>query len=279
MRMTCPPTHSRARTILAAAALLAATALAPSTAFAEEEDELSTDRPDFVESSNVVGKGVFQVETSLAFERDHRDGITSRTRSTPTLLRYGVGQDVEIRLESEGLLRQEVTGGSVSTTDTGTADASIGAKWRIRAADEGGGQPGLAVLAHIDLDSGSAAFRAAGKVPSLRLVAEWELPGDASFGVMPGVFYGKDDAGGQRYWGGILAATYSRELAGSLRGFVEIAGQQLRSTRHGGNVVTFDTGLVYAIDRDTQLDFSINVGLNQHTPDRTLAVGFSRRFR
>ena len=34
-----------------------------------------------------------------------------------------------------------------------------------------------------------------------------------------------------------------------------------------------------AMDSETQLDVSVNLGLNQHTPDVTLAIGFSRRFR
>jgi hypothetical protein len=254
-------------------------ALAASHAAAEDADAISTDRPDFVESSNVVGKGVFQVETSLAYERDRSDGATSRTRSTPTLLRFGVREDLELRVESDGLIRQTVSDGGTTTTHSGTADTSIGGKWRIRGADEASGQPGVAVLAHVDLDSGSRAFRGAGKVPSLRLVAEWDLPGDASLGVMPGFFYGKDETSRKRYWGGILAATYSRPLWASTRGFIEIAGQQLRSRRHGGNVVSFDTGVAYLVDSETQVDFSINLGLNEHTPDRTLAIGFSRRFR
>ena len=279
MGITGPTPSRTARTSIATAAMAALLALGASQAAADEDDAISTDRPDVVESSNVVGQGVFQVETSLSHERDRRDGSTSRTLGTPTLLRYGVTDRVEIRAESDGLLRQRVTQGGTTTTDRGMADLSLGAKWRIRGADEATAQPALALLAHVDLDSGSRAFRGAGKVPSLRGVAEWELPGDASAGVMPGIFYGKDDDGGQRYWGGILAATYSRPLSAATRGFVEIAGQALRSARHGGNVVTFDTGLVYAINTETQLDFSINLGLNRRTPDRTLAIGFSRRFK
>lgn len=279
MRPARPLSPRLARTTVSAIAFLAAMTLAVPTAYADEDDALSTDRPDFVESSNVVGKGVFQVETSLAWERDRRNGVETRTRSTPTLLRYGVTESVEVRIESEGLLRQTVSGGGVSGTDSGTADASLSAKWHLRDDDQASGQAALALIAGIDFDSGSRAFRGAGKVPVVRLVAEWDLPQDASVGVMPGVFYGKDDVTGERYWGGILAATYSRPLSASLRGFVEIAGQELRSTRHGGNTVTFDTGVTYAIDRDTQLDFSINVGLNDRTPDLALAIGFSRRFR
>ncbi len=176
----------RLRAFVAPVALLA-TALAASEAAAEDGDEISTDRPDFVESSSVVGKGVFQVETSLSYEHDRSNGATSRTRSTPTLLRYGVTEDVEFRIESEGLTRQAISDSGGTTTHNGMADTSLGGKWRIRAGDEARGQAALALLADVELDSGSKAFRGAGKVPSLRLAAEWDLPGDASLGVMPGV--------------------------------------------------------------------------------------------
>lgn len=208
-----------------------------------EDEGLSTDRPDFVESSNVVGKGVWQIETSVAHERDRSGGVKTSLRSTPTLLRYGVNDTLELRLETDGALRQSLSDASGVTRARGMADASVGLKWHVRDGDENTGKPALALLAHLDLDSGTAAFRGPGKVPSLRLVAEWELPGDASFGVMPGMAYAISDTTGQRYWSGILAATYSRPLVGALRGFVELAGQALRSKRQGGNVVSFDAGL------------------------------------
>ncbi len=52
----------------------AASTLLPQVANASE-DALATDRPDFAASSNVVGAGCFQIETSIAHERDARDGV------------------------------------------------------------------------------------------------------------------------------------------------------------------------------------------------------------
>ena len=50
--------------------LLAAACGLPLAASAGDDDTISTDRPDFVESSQVVGKGRLQLETSLQWERD-----------------------------------------------------------------------------------------------------------------------------------------------------------------------------------------------------------------
>lgn len=268
----CARNHGTVAAMLACLAVLAA-----GTARAEE-DSLATDRPDFVESSAVVGKGVFQLKTSLAYERDRRDGVKTRTRTTPTLLRLGVSDTLELRLETDGFTRIRAGDEGTSTTASGMSDAAFGLKWHMRDGDDTTGRPALALLAHVETNTGSSALRGSGVVPSLRLVAEWDLADDAAFGVMPGFAWQKDDAGA-RNWTGILAATYSRPLSERLRGFVELAGRELRAKRHGGNQVTFDTGVTYAIDRDTQIDAALAVGVNRMTPDAALTLGFSRRFR
>ena len=91
---------------------------------ARAADSITTDRPDFVESSDVVGRGRVQIETGLGFERNEADGLKTRTRSTPTLLRLGFRDDMEFRVETDGLLRtrtqDQATG--LTQTERGTAD-------------------------------------------------------------------------------------------------------------------------------------------------------------
>lgn len=233
---------------------------------AADADAIATDRPDFVESSDVVGRGRIQVETGMSFER--REG--QRTRSTPLLLRVGISETLELRLETDGLMR--VSGG-----ERGFADASPGLKWHLRDGDEASGTPGLALLAHVDVDSGSAAFRGNGLRPSLRGVAEWELANDVAFGVMPGLVWDRE-AGGRRFVAGILAATLSKGLAPGWRGFVELAGQQLTSKKHGGNVVTFDVGVTWLLSDSLQLDLSAARGLTHNTPTLQWGLGLAARF-
>ena len=115
----------------------AALAFALACCAVHAEEPIATDRPDFVESSDVVGKGRFQIETSLAWERDKSGGVSSRARATPTLLRLGVSDNLELRLETDGLLRTRVAG----LSESGTADAAIGFKWHL--ADGENGSPGL----------------------------------------------------------------------------------------------------------------------------------------
>ncbi len=245
---------------------------------AEPDERMATDRPDFVESANVVGKGVFQLETSIAFERNNQLGANSRTWTTPTLLRFGISKSLELRLETDGFTQQNSFGiADGADSQSGVADTSLGIKWHLSDAGETG-SPATALLIHLDMDSGSTAFRRNGIAPSVRGVAEWELPGDVAVGVMGGIVFDRD-ASGERFQSGILAVTASRPLANNLRGFLELAGRSLAEQRFGGNVVTFDAGVTYSIGKDMQWDASTAFGLNKEAPDYAMAIGFSIRLR
>lgn len=102
-----------------------------------EEEPLATDRPDFVESSDVVGAGRFQIETSVAFERSKVDGTREKLRATPTLLRIGIGDTLEARIETDGALYLRSTDETgLTTRDRGRADIALGLKWHTHDGDE-----------------------------------------------------------------------------------------------------------------------------------------------
>lgn len=259
-------------------ALLLATLTFALPAAARADDEpIATDRPDFVESSDVVGKGRLQLETSLAWERDRQGGGKSRLASTPTLLRIGVADDWELRLEGDGRMRLRSETAGVTSRESGWSDLAVGVKWHQRDGDEEAGTPGLGWLVHLDMDSGSGSFRGQGLRPSLRMVAEWEFAGGWSLGVMPGVYRNRNDQG-RHFTGGILAAVLGKSLGERLRGFVEVSGQQLASARNGGKLVTFDTGLAYLLTRDLQVDMALSRGISHSAPDLAWTVGLSARF-
>jgi len=251
---------------------LAALALALSTCTLAHagDDAISTDRPDFVESSDVVGAGHFQLETGLTADRTTRDGITVRTLTTPTLFRLGVGETTELRLETDGWTHERVAG----ATTHGWSDLSLGIKWHMQ--DGAGATPGVGWLLHVDTATGSRAFRGEGLRPSLRAAIEWDLPEDFSLGVMPGVYM--DRIGGRRFAGGILAATLGKEWSPRWHSFIELAGQQLASRRNGGSVVTLDAGVAFIATPTLQFDVEASHGLTNAAPDLEAGAGVSIKF-
>jgi hypothetical protein len=245
---------------------------------ASADEGIVTDRPDFVESSEVVGPGRFQLETGVERPRDREGSVRTRGWSTGTLLRWGTGERTELRLETDGFnrvrVRDDATGASSSVS--GMSDLSLGVKWHARDGDAEAGMPSMAWLLHVELPTGAKALRGRGARPSLRAVAEWELPQGFSLGVMPGVAADTDDDG-RRFAAGILAATLGKDF-GPLHGFVEVAGQRLASRTHGGSVVTFDTGVAWQPGPDWQLDVSLQKGLSSAAPDLQWGVGIAVRF-
>ncbi len=256
----------------ALAAALSASALAHAA-----DDTISTDRPDFVESSDIVGPGRFQVETGLTADRHAADGVTVRTLTTPTLFRLGIGETTELRLETDGWTHERTTDRAAGTTLTehGWSDLSFGIKWHVL--DGAGSTPGVAWLLHVEPATGSAAFRGAGLRPSLRAAIEWDLPQEFSLGLMPGVYVDRNDAG-QRFAGGIFAVTLGKEWSPRWHSFLELAGQQLASKANGGSVVTLDTGLAFVATPTLQFDVEVSRGLTSAAPDLESGVGVSIKF-
>ena len=252
--------------------IVAFTAALLPCAFAHAEDaSIVTDRPDFVESSDVVGPGRFQLETGLTSDRRAQDGVTVHTLTTPTLFRYGIGETTELRLETDGYTRER-TGDSVAR---GWSDLSFGIKWHVL--DGKDSTPGVAWLLHVDTATDSKAFRGAGLRPSLRAAVEWDLPEDFSLGVMPGVYVDRNDAG-KRYTGAIFAATLGKEWSPRWHSFLEIAGQQLAARRNGGSVVTLDAGLAFVATPRLQFDVEASHGLTDAAPDLEAGVGMAIKF-
>ncbi|QGZ39006.1 outer membrane putative beta-barrel porin/alpha-amylase [Pseudoduganella flava] len=251
-----------------AGALLCCAALLPLTATAQQKDEdIATDRPDFVESSNVVGKGRVQIETGFALERNRDAGLKERTTTTPTLLRVGVSDTVELRLETDGRERYRADSIDGHERAHGWADDALGVKWHVR--DAGQGWPSLGVLLHADIDSGSAAFRGEGVRPSLRVSAEWELPHGFDLGVMPGLIRERSPDGGHAV-NGIFGIVLGKALTDRVRTFVELAAPRIARGRDGGTQATFDVGGSWVIARDWQVDALLARGVNSRTPDLAL---------
>ena len=257
-------------TLCAALILLAA---APARAAGGDDDSIVTDRPDFVESSAVVGKGRVQIETSVAAERSSRDGVKARATATPTLLRLGVSDTIELRVETDGRLHSW-TRGAASDDASGMADTSLGVKWHVRDGAGEGGAPALGLLLHADLASGARAVRASAVRPSVRVVAEWELADELSLGVMPGLASEIDDAG-RRGTTGIAAVVLGKQWNERWRSFIELSAPRIAKSRHGGSLLSFDVGSAWLLNKQCQLDAALSAGLNRTTPDLAVTVGIS----
>ena len=228
-----------------------------------DDDTINPDRPNVANSSQVVGKGRVELETGVQWDRQRDADAHVRTLTTPTLLRIGVVDALELRVETDGRTIEHASG--PGTVSAGWADLSAGLKWHV--ADQDGMRPAVGLIAEVALPTGSRALRGSGFRPAVELPAEWDLGHDWSLGVMPGV--ARDS--GLTY--GVFAASVGKAFSERLRGFAEVAAPQIG---HGTQALA-DAGVSWLVNRDCQLDAMVVHGVNRNTPGLSLAFGISVR--
>lgn len=243
---------------------------------AQAEDVISTDRPGTTESSTVVAPGRFQVEWGYAQARESKDAPRSRTHTTPLLLRIGLTERMELRVETDGPTREKTWGPDGAVTSKGTSDLALGLKWRMAPSSDSDDAPSTAWLFHVDAPTGSSPFREQGLRPSARYVAEWEW-GAWSLSAMPGLYISHND-NNQRYMGGMFAASLSRKVNDRTHAFVEISADQLASRKNGGNQVSVSAGVAYVLTPRVQVDLAVSKGLSEAAPKQQWTTGVSVLF-
>ena len=240
-------------------------------------EAISTDRPDVVESRTVVGRGHFQIETSIA--RSHERDAYARTRvlTAPALQRFGLSDDPEVRFGSDGLTRAEVSDPRVNADaqEAGLSDPWSGVKLRL--VDAEGMRPAVAMLVNPDIDPASrGAFKGEGLRPSIRGTLDWRLSDDVSVAAMPGIVYDKTD--GRRHASGVLGVALGKAWTERFVTYVETAAERIASSRHGGSTVTYNFGGAYLLRDYVQIDSAFSWYPSGDTPDFAWTIGLSMKF-
>jgi hypothetical protein len=259
--------------LMTACMLLAGTAQAAQDA----DDTINADRPGLAEGSSVVGAGHVQLETGLQQEYTRDGGSRVRTLLVPTLIRLGVSEKLELRLEGDTYTRRhETPPGGAGQRSEGMAPTSVGVKVRLREAAGADGASTAAILRYYPR-SGSGNFRSEHATGDLRLAADWELAPKWSLNPNIGVGFYEDDAQ-RRYTAALLAASLGYDASKALNLFID-AGLQYPESRNGGLGAIIDVGAAYLIGRNTQVDLSAGSRVAGTTfPRLFVSVGFSRRF-
>jgi hypothetical protein len=247
---------------------------------AQEKDRISADRPDFLTSPDVVRKGRFQIETGALVQRDDPAGNTrTRTLATPTLLRLGVTDNVELQLETDGRVRTRETDLATQTTvhAHGYADTAVAIKWQTHEGNADKGEPGIGWVLQATTPSGSRAFRGRGVRPAVIGAFEWDLPNDMELGANAGLAYDTINDGA-RFFSGTLGAGLSKHLTDRLTIAAEIVAQQLARKKYGGDIAIADVGTTYLLTKSVQVDALVGRGLTSESPKYLFTVGISARF-
>jgi len=210
---------------------------------AQEADLISADRPGLADGSTTVRRGAFQVE--LGLERD--DESTSRILTTPLLLRYGLTEALELRVETSGWERTTAGG----RADSRFAPLAAGIKYRFL------NEPSAGIIASIG-------EHASGDV---LLTADFDLGEKWSINPNVGIVSEND---GRRMTSGFGALTIQRNLTEKANVFIDGAADS--------SSLLLDAGGAWILGRDTQLDVSIGWSAHSEGPNVFWSAGISRRF-
>lgn len=119
-----------------------------------QEDYINPDRPGIADGSEVVGAARAQLETGVQREVRRAGDDPERKTFLPTLLRVGIGQKWEARIESDVHAWMRQTGPDGMERAQAYAPASLGFKHHFLDAD-GSARPSLGAIVRVFPPSGS----------------------------------------------------------------------------------------------------------------------------
>lgn len=240
--------------------------------------DLSTDRPDKTESAYTVDAGRVQVETDLvAYSRDREDGITAETLDVvPFNFKVGLTHDMDVQFVYGSFSRTRVEqDGGPDITERGGGDLVIRVKRNLWGND--GGRTAFALMPFIKLPTNTLEDLNDDVEGGLIVPLAIDLGHGVGLGLMTEIDVLRSETGSGYEPTFINSATVSFELTKKLGLYTEIYTE--RSAEDGAEtVVTFDTGLTYAVTDNLQLDMGAAFGLTDAADDLLMFAGVSRRF-
>lgn len=264
----------RTRALLAFASLLI---VAPVPVFAQDSNglpELVTDRPDFTESSNVVGRGIVQLEMGTTFESNTVAGDRDRTMSTPlALARIGVSNRLELRFSTDGYVMDSLRSGFGQSTMKGQADFEVGAKFVLSTGATTRGLQ-MAVIPMASLPTGSDTMSSGTIDPTVKFTWAKDLPRDFGLSGNYNVSRIGDELG--RYTEHALSFSLGHDLVGGWGGYWEAYGFMPKG-RPGTTAWTANTGITHGIGGNAQIDVEVGRGVTAAAPDWFVGVGVGLR--
>jgi hypothetical protein len=225
-------------------------------------DEIATDRPDVTNSSLVVPAGSLQIENGVNFSTRDGDRFVDGTN---TRLRAGIANCLEFLVDMPTYFAN-VRGSQGS----GFSDVTPALKWQISPVP---GKVDLSAVFGVALPTGSSGVAGPGAQPYLQFPWSWELRGGWGLSGMFTEFFRPAEPTSKL----ITEATFAIEKKVTERAslFVEYVGDY---PENGSSAQLLNSGGLYRLSPNQQVDFHVAVGLNHNAPRYIVGIGYSARF-
>jgi hypothetical protein len=225
------------------------------------KDEIATDRPDVTNSSVVVPFGSFQSENGI---NTYSRGGGSEIDGTNTRWRLGIARCLEIFVDVPTYFANIKAPGSSGWTDVAPA-----VKWQISPVP---GKIDLSATAGIFLPTGNTRIAGHGAQPYVQFPWSWELHDGWGLSGMFTEFFRPAELTTKR----VTETTFviEKKLTEKLSLFTEYVGDYPDGA---GPIILLNSGGMYRLTPNQQVDFRFAFGLNHNSPSYTLGVGYSFR--
>src|SRR6516165_2514099 len=224
------------------------------------KDEFATDRPDVTNSSVVVPFGSFQSENGInTYSRDGGREIDG----TNTRWRLGIAQCLEVFVDVPTYFANIKAPGSSGWTDVAPA-----VKWQISPVP---GKIELSVTTGLFFPTGTAGIAGRGAQPYMQFPWSWELRDGWGLSGMFTEFF-RPELTVKR----VTETTFviEKKVTERLSLFTEYVGDYPEGF---GPILLLNSGGMYHLTSNQQVDFHVAFGLNHNSPSYTVGVGYSFR--
>lgn len=234
------------------------------------DDSLTTDRPDFTESTSTIPKGHFQIEGGTTLNRVEDSDSTSFGE---LLVRIGTGNSWELRLGAGSYSRVELPDETVS----GLEDPSVGVKIRFTEDAEqlAPGQPAASLILLTSIPEGDEDLTADEWVPQSKLALGWSLSPRLS--LSSNLIYSYAVDGDERFHQLGVSLSGGLSVTDRIGTFLEVYGFSEESD-DGPSTQYVNGGVTFLIHNDLQVDARVGTGLNEADPDWFVGIGGGIRF-
>lgn len=229
---------------------------------------IETDRPTFSLSPATIPKGRIQFETGYTFSFEHAHPDRETHTFPETLVRIGLTDTVEFRVEWPTLTFIEN-----GKDDHGLRDLGLGFKAQIF--QQEGLRPRLSVAGRLSIPTGDTNFSSDQLDPEFRTILTYAF--DERVGLFGTVNIAGPSSQGTRFVQVSSSLGLSATLRDHLTGFVEYFGLYPRDVA-SGSANFLQTGVLYRLTYNLQLDARVGAGLNRGTDDILTGAGVSWRF-
>jgi Putative MetA-pathway of phenol degradation len=242
--------------------------------------EMSTDRPDATESPYTVDAGHYQIESDLlARSRDHdkadgADTVTTAWLFSTLNFKFGITNRIDLQTVVEPYTRIETDDHVAATNEKLDGFGDITSRLKINLWGNDGGDTAAALMPFVKWPTASNGLGNDKIEGGLIFPIAFTLSSGWSLGIMTelDVVRNADDDGYTTEW--VNTATVSHDIAGDLGGYLELTS----TLTEGRDLATFNCGLTYGINNNTQFDLGTNIALTDATEDLVVFLGLSIRY-